>query len=240
LAKGGNSTHGGPTMTGIGIDAAYAILYRAVTVYYTSTTQFYDARLAMLYATEDLYGEGFYFTEVQTAWGLVGVGSVPVPNPNNEVTNGGFEGTQYPWILSGSGVGWVRSGTQKKAGAGYMQLGLSNSVNGNAYQGPINIPVNAASINLTFWLWITTSDSLTSIHDRMWVEIRNNTNFAIMTQLALFTNMDASSGYIQCQYNLQSYMGISGLQLSFRSTNDANNQTTIRIDEYYLNVNNYK
>jgi Zn-dependent metalloprotease len=236
LVKGGNSTHGGPYMTGIGIDAAYAILYRAVTVYYTSTTQFYDARLAMLYACEDLYGEGFYFEEIQTAWGLVGVGSVPVPNPTDEVVNGGFEGTQSPWTLSGTGVGWVRSGTQKKAGSGYLQLGLSNSCSGNAYQGPIAFPANSVQINLTFWVWITSSDSLTVIHDRMWVEIRNSTNASIINQLAILTNMDATSGYVQKSYNLELYTGLGGFQLSFRSTNDGANPTTFRIDEVYLDV----
>jgi len=240
LAEGGNSTHGGPTMTGIGIDAAYAILYRAVTVYYTSTTQFVDARTAMLFAAEDLYGSGFYYEEVQTAWGLCGVGAIPTPTPTDYVSNGGFEGSQSPWVLTGTGVAWVRSGTQKKAGLGYLTMGLQNSVNGLAVQGPINLPANAVQINLTYWVWITTSDSATVIHDKMWVELRNNTNGVIITELAALDNTMANTVYVQYSINLLSWSGTSGLQLSFRSSNDGNNPTTFRLDEVYINVVYYK
>jgi len=239
LAKGGNHTNGGPTMTGIGIDAAYAILYRAVTVYYVSTTQFYDARIAMLYATEDLYGSGFIYEEVQTAWGLCGVGLVPVPSPTNEITNGGFEGTQSPWQLSGAGVAWVRSGTQHKAGNGYIQFGITNSATGQAYQN-FNLPANAVSLNFTFWLWTTTSDVLTSIRDEFWVEIHNSTNGALIDQLAVFSNMDATTAYVQKSYSLLNYMGVSGLQILFRATNDNNAPTTFRVDEVYVNEVYYK
>jgi len=239
LAKGGNHSMGGPTMTGIGIDAAYAILYRAVTVYYTSTTQFYDARIAMLYATEDLYGNGFFFEEVQTAWGLCGVGSVPVVAPTNEIINGGFEGTQSPWQLSGTGVAWVRSGSQKKAGVGYIQFGITNSATGQAYQN-FNLPANAGSLNFTFWLWTTTSDVLTSVRDQFWVELHNGTNGALITQLAAFSNMDATSSYVQYSYNLMNFMGVSNLQVLFRATNDNNNPTTFRVDEVYVNEVYYK
>jgi Zn-dependent metalloprotease len=239
LSKGGNHSHGGVTMTGIGIDAAYAIWYRAVTTYFISTTNFAGARTATLYACADLYGEGWMYEEVQTAWGLCGVGSVPNPTPSNLIINGGFEGSQSPWALSGSGALWVRSGSGKKAGLGYLELGISNSASGQASQS-FSIPINTVLANFSFWIWTTTSDSNTVIHDRLWVELHNSTNGALITQMAAYSNCDATAAYIQRSFDMMPYENTGSLSLVFRATNDGNAPTTFRIDEVYLEYVSYK
>jgi bacillolysin len=62
------------TIVSIGKTKAEKIYYRALTVYMTSTTDFSDARAALLAATADLYGSnGTEYTAVENAWNAVGV-----------------------------------------------------------------------------------------------------------------------------------------------------------------------
>lgn len=76
LAKGGTH-HKGGSMTGIGPDKAAAIVYRALTSYMTSSTNFAGARTAMENATTALGYTATDLTAVKQAWYLVGVGSAP-------------------------------------------------------------------------------------------------------------------------------------------------------------------
>ena len=63
-----------PAVRGIGNAAAGAILYRALTVYMTSTTGYAAARVATLRAARDLYGaRSTKYRAVAAAWRAVGV-----------------------------------------------------------------------------------------------------------------------------------------------------------------------
>ncbi|WP_394825714.1 M4 family metallopeptidase [Pendulispora albinea] len=74
LAMGG-SHHRGGSMTGIGIDAAAAIWYKALTTYMTSQTSFSMASRATYEAAAALYGYGSPEVKaVVKAWTLTGVG----------------------------------------------------------------------------------------------------------------------------------------------------------------------
>ena len=66
----------GHTIEGIGMDAAYQIWYRAVTVYMVPSTNFAGAREATEKACGDLYSAGMC-NQVSLAWYEVGVGSDP-------------------------------------------------------------------------------------------------------------------------------------------------------------------
>ena len=62
-------TCNGSTVTGIGRDAAAKIWYRALTVYFTSSTTYAQARTATLNAARDLYGAGStQYNGVASAW----------------------------------------------------------------------------------------------------------------------------------------------------------------------------
>lgn len=64
------------TVTGIGIDAAADIWYRALSTYMTPSTDFAAARTATLDAATDLFGASSNeHCQVQNAWAEVGVGS---------------------------------------------------------------------------------------------------------------------------------------------------------------------
>ncbi|BFV57258.1 M4 family metallopeptidase [Kitasatospora sp. CMC57] len=67
-------TSNGSTLTGIGRDKAAAIWYRALTVYWTSTTDYAGARTGTLKAAADLYGSGSTeYNAVAAAWSGVNV-----------------------------------------------------------------------------------------------------------------------------------------------------------------------
>jgi hypothetical protein len=61
--------------TGIGNDKATRIWYRALWVYLTPSSEYYPARLASLYAAEDLYpGDAVVHAAVENAFGAINVG----------------------------------------------------------------------------------------------------------------------------------------------------------------------
>ncbi len=67
-------TYSGTTVTGIGRDKAAAIWYRALTVYFTSSTSYSAARAATLKAATDLYGStSTEYKAVAAAWTGVNV-----------------------------------------------------------------------------------------------------------------------------------------------------------------------
>jgi Zn-dependent metalloprotease len=67
-------TCNGSTVTGIGRTAAAAIWYRALTTYWTSSTNYAGARAGMLSAAADLYGAGSaQYAATAAAWSAVNV-----------------------------------------------------------------------------------------------------------------------------------------------------------------------
>jgi len=67
-------TSNGSTLTGIGRDKAAQIWYRALTVYWTSTTNYAGARTGTLQAAADLYGAGSAeYNAVAAAWSAINV-----------------------------------------------------------------------------------------------------------------------------------------------------------------------
>lgn len=85
--SGTNDIGNSYNVTGIGIEKAEKIAFRAISVYLTSSSKYADARTATIQAAKDLYGAGSN-EEIQTtnAWYAVGVGSA---------YNGGGGGTSY-------------------------------------------------------------------------------------------------------------------------------------------------
>jgi len=76
-------------VTGIGIDDAADIVYRAETVYMTANTTFSDARTHTIQAAEDLFGENSQQAiSTLSSWFAVGVGSCDIfPFVNARVTS---------------------------------------------------------------------------------------------------------------------------------------------------------
>lgn len=77
LCQGGSAPVGGKitTVVGIGIEDAASIAYRALTVYLTSTSNYYDSREAWIRAAKDLFGScSNQAIQTGNAWYAVQVG----------------------------------------------------------------------------------------------------------------------------------------------------------------------
>ena len=97
----------------------------------------------------------------------VGVTVANASSGGELIVNGGFEGSASPWTLSGSAF-WSTGGNHH-SGTGYSILGAGNNASGSEYQ-TVTIPAGHPA-NLTFWLNITTSESLTTAYDFVYVEV---------------------------------------------------------------------
>ncbi|GAA2144567.1 hypothetical protein GCM10009760_32220 [Kitasatospora kazusensis] len=133
-------------VTGIGRDKAAQIWYRALTTYFTSTTDYAAARTATLSAASDLYGaNGAEYNAVATAWAGVNVGSVPtggvtVTNPGNQST--ALNGTASLQISATGGTGALTySATGLPTG---LSISSTGKITGTATAaGTFNVVVTA-------------------------------------------------------------------------------------------------
>ncbi len=111
-AQGGTHPRGktNTQVTGIGVDKAAQVFYRALANYLNSNATFQDARNATAQAAKELYGDAAA-TSVHDAWTAVGVPGAPA---NGGGGGGGqaCSGTPYKGTLGGNGaVQYVPNGT---------------------------------------------------------------------------------------------------------------------------------
>ncbi|HVK70156.1 MAG TPA: M4 family metallopeptidase [Polyangium sp.] len=235
LAKGGTHHLSGVAVTGIGADDAGKIWYKALADYMTASTNFAGARQATLSAASALFGgSSAQYTSTQSAWCAVGVGECPGTSSSggggtNLLTNGTFESSVSPWVLSGTGALYTNYGNYPQSGTGYPYFGNAVSVSGSMYQ-QITIPAGA-SPTLTFYLNVTTAESTTTTqYDQLFVELRN-TSGTLLKTLATYSNLNkgTAGAYAQKSLSLAGYGGQT-VRLQFRTTNDSSAITTFRVD----------
>ncbi len=244
MAAGGTNRVSGVTVTGVGTSAMEKIWYRALTTYFTSSTNFAAARTATINAANDLYGStSAQATTVATGWCAVGVGAcpggatpTPTPTPGGGgselLVNGGFEGSASPWVGSGTGYFYTNAGSYPHGGTSYIYFGVNNSVSGQSYQ-QVAIPTTATG-TLTFWLNVTSSETGTTAYDNLYVEVRN-TSGTLLSTLATYSNANKGTAgvYTQKSFNLAAYKGQT-VRVQFRSTTDSSVTTSFRVDDVSL------
>jgi hypothetical protein len=151
------------------------------------------------------------------------------PGGGQLITNGGFEGSVAPWVLSGQAV-WS-TGSFPHSGTGYLILGGVNNASGAAFQ-QITIPA-ATSPNLNFWLNVTTSETTTTTQfDRIFVEVRS-TSGTLLGTLATFSNLNGGTAgvyVLRGPFNLSAWAGQT-VRIQFRATTDFSLITTFRVDD---------
>lgn len=201
----------GSTLIGSDTTAPYSISWDSHSVTnggYTLTAKAYDSS-----------------NNVGTSTGV----SVTVQNVASEtISNGGFEGSANPWLLSGNST-QRNDGLYAHGGTGFNELGVINYASGTTVQ---QITVPPGSPVLRFWLNVTSSESTTSTRwDNLYIEVLSPQG-SLLATLGSFSNLDkvASSTYSQKSFSLASYAGQT-LQLRFRATTDSILPTTFRIDD---------
>ena len=100
--KSGTNDHGRTyNVSGIGMEKAAAITYRAETIYLFPSSQYGDARIAMLLAAEDLYGiNSNEYGQVGAAWSAVGVYQMEGVPLNVYLNLNAANHVQINWALS--------------------------------------------------------------------------------------------------------------------------------------------
>jgi hypothetical protein len=142
--------------------------------------------------------------------------------------NPGFEtGTAAPWTAT-SGV--VSSSTAEPARSGSWKAWMDGygSAHTDTLAQTVTIPASCAA-TFTFWLHVDTAETSTSTaYDKLTVA-------AGSTTLATYSNLDASSGYLQKSLDLSSYAGQS-VTVKFTATEDSMLQTSFVVDDTALDV----
>jgi Zn-dependent metalloprotease len=113
LAAGGTNRVSGVTVTGIGINDASKIWYRALRLYMTANTNFANARTATLNSAADFYGtNSSQYNSVAIAWCAVGVGPCTIGgcsysiNPSS-VSIEPIGGSGSTTVTTTSGCNWT-------------------------------------------------------------------------------------------------------------------------------------
>jgi Subtilase family/Viral BACON domain len=145
------------------------------------------------------------------------------------ITNGGFEGSSTPWVLSGAA--WS-TGAFPHAGTGYSILGGVNNATGHTEYQTITIPAGC-SANLNFWLNISSDETTTTTQfDKLFVEVRN-TSGTLLTTLVQYSNLNKQTAGVYTlrgPFSLAAYAGQT-VRVQFRGTTDVSLITSFRVDD---------
>ncbi|MEU2629476.1 M4 family metallopeptidase [Kitasatospora sp. NPDC007106] len=232
---GNSPTCDGSTVTGIGNDASTKIWYRALSVYMTSNTDYPGARTATVKAAKDLYGGGStQCAAVEKAWNAVSVaptattcsGTTPPPSGGNLLLNPGFESGATSWTGS-SGVITNETGAAPRTGSYYAWLDGYGSAHTDTLAQTVTVPAAATAPQLTFWSRISTAEKGSTAYDTLKVQVVDG---ATTTTLATYSNVDATTGYVQRTLDLSAFKGKT-VTIKFTGTEDSSLQTSFLIDD---------
>jgi len=148
--------------------------------------------------------------------------------------NPGFETGAAPWV-AGSGV--VTNSTSEAAHGGTWKGWLDGygSAHTDTLYQQVTIASTSTTATLTFWLHIDTAETTTTTaYDTLNVQIRNASGTVLAT-LATYSNLNATSGYIQKTFDLSAYKGQT-VQVYLIGVEDGTLQTSFVVDDFALNV----
>jgi hypothetical protein len=145
----------------------------------------------------------------------------------NKVTNGGFESGTTPWTTTSGVVSANGNGETAHSGTYFAWLNGYGTTHTDTATQSVTIPAGChASLNL--WLHIDTSETGTTVYDRLTVKIGSTT-------LATYSNANAASGYANKTFDVSSFAGQT-VTLSFSGTEDSGLQTSFVLDDVAVNA----
>jgi Zn-dependent metalloprotease len=144
------------------------------------------------------------------------------------LANPGFESGTTGWTAS-SGVIDNSTGAPAHSGSYKAWLDGYGTTHTDTLSQSVTIPATCTSANLTFYLYVSTQETTTSsAYDKLTVA-------AGSTTLATYSNLNASSGYVQKSVNLTPYIGTT-VTLKFTGTEDVTLATSFLVDDTAVNV----
>lgn len=228
-------TCNGTSLTGIGRAKAASIWYRALTTYWTSTTDYHRAANGMVGAARDLYGDGSAECAATVrAWKGVSVTpdvscSAPTTDPSNLLRNPGFEQGKTAWGSTRDVIN--DDDVLARSGNGLAYLDGYGETHTDQVTQQVTVPA-AGTAALTFYLDIATDDSPTVAHDVLEVQARPH-GTATYTTLKSFSNRDAGSTYQLRSVDLSDYTG-QEIDIRFVGRENANLATDFFLDDLSL------
>ncbi len=249
LAEGSNPTNGQPTsstcngstVSGIGIQKAGKIMYNAMLMK-TSSSSYLKYRTWTLTAAKNLYGTTTCteFNAVKAAWNAV---SVPAQAGDPTCTTGGGTSTQLlanPGFESGA-VSWTgtagpitnSTGRPARTGTWKAWLGGNAATSTENEAQTVTIPATASTATLSLWVRIDTAETTTgSAYDTLKIQVVDG---ATTSTKATYSNLDATSSYVQKSFDLTSYKGRT-ISVKLLMNEDSSLQTSFVVDDTALNV----
>ena len=179
--------------------------------------------------TITISGESFTGTHTITQAG---------PGATNLFQNPGFESGNTVWVQESGPQPIISqsSGTPVPAYTGNWLAWFGGYENANdvLYQ-QVTIPSWACQANVQFWYWIATEET-SGQNDILSVEIRRNSDNALLKTLKTLSNLDSTSGWVQSQqFDVTEFIGQT-VRLRFAATTNATNNTNFFIDDVNLMV----
>jgi len=153
----------------------------------------------------------------------------------NALANPGFESGVTAWTQTSTAPASIitNDASVARSGSWYAWLGGADDLTDTLFQA-VTIPSGAA--RLQFWYRINTAETTSSsAFDRLTVSVGSAANGTTLATLGTFSNLDATSGWVQSPvYDLSAFAG-QAVRIAFRATTDFSNQTSFRIDDVALN-----
>ncbi len=145
------------------------------------------------------------------------------------LSNTGFEtGTAAPWSMNAG----LQQNNSSLAHSGNWYAAIGAGGTGLHYDHAsqnVTIPSGNTSATLAFFLQITTADTGSIAHDKLTVQVFNTAGTLLAT-LATYSNLDATSGYVQHSLSMTPYIG-QKVTIKFIGSNGATLQTTWNLDD---------
>ncbi len=163
-------------------------------------------------------------------------------NTNERIRNAGFENgydaaSVWLWQQSlGTSDVIYSNATYAHTGSWYAYFGGLTNYSDNLYQD-VYIPADATTANLTFWLWIATTETSPWQYDSLTLKIQDTQGNDLET-LATYYDEDYTSGYVSHptageSFSLLGYAGQT-IRIYFESDNDGSYNTRFRVDDISL------
>ncbi|WP_329259020.1 hydrolase [Streptomyces pseudovenezuelae] len=148
--------------------------------------------------------------------------------------NNGFESGSSTWTTS-SGVITNSTDESARTGSYYAWLDGYGSAHTDTLSQSVTVPAACTTATLSFYLHVDTAETTTSTaYDTLKVQVLNSSG-TVLSTLATYSNLNASSGYTQRSLNLVGYAGQT-VTLKFTGTEGSTLQTSFVIDDTALNV----
>jgi hypothetical protein len=159
-----------------------------------------------------------------------------VSNVQQLLGNPGFENgssSPAPWTAS-SGVIDNGSGEPAHSGTWKARLDGYGTSHTDTLSQSVTLPATLTTASLSFWLHIDTAETTTTAYDTLKVQITNSSGTVLAT-LATYSNLNASSGYVQKSFDVSQYKGQT-IKVLLTGVENSTKQTSFVLDDFALNV----